>query len=147
MTIGNYIFTHDLTSPDPAFFIVYTVDPGYRVYSTTSSFGGTIYEDASPKTFNDILWHTTKLELMDLFAGPPYSHTYELPDADLFPDISVFDLRKDFEVWFVDDLWPSDSMGYFGIEGQITSVTAVPEPATVLLLALGGLALLRKRRA
>jgi len=31
--------------------------------------------------------------------------------------------------------------------GSVTNVTVVPEPATVLLLGLGGLALLRKRRA
>ena len=34
----------------------------------------------------------------------------------------------------------------FGIGAEVTSVALVPEPATVLLLALGGLALRRKRR-
>jgi YD repeat-containing protein len=36
---------------------------------------------------------------------------------------------------------------YLGIFGEITSLTPTPEPATLLLLGLGSLALLRNRRA
>ena len=38
------------------------------------------------------------------------------------------------------------SSGSFDIGGEITSITLIPEPGTVLLLGFGGLALLRKRR-
>jgi hypothetical protein len=145
MSIGNYTFVAGPISSDSAFFIVSTVDPGYRVYSTTSQFEGTIYKDNLPKNFNDIAWRWTDIELMDLLAGSGYSHSIELPNAESFPDISVFYPRKDFSVAFVDELWPSDSTGSFGIEGQITNITAVPEPSTLFFLSLGTL-LLRKRK-
>ena len=41
---------------------------------------------------------------------------------------------------------PSGTVQQVYLEGNVT-LTAVPEPATIALLALGGLALLRKRRA
>jgi len=38
-------------------------------------------------------------------------------------------------------------VGTYYIDAEVTSIELVPEPATVLLLGLGGLALLRKRKA
>jgi len=68
--------------------------------------------------------------------------TDALPDLDSWPDLSVFDRGKGFNLSFYES---SDVK--FGVHGELTSLTAVPEPATIFLLGLGGLALLRKRKA
>jgi len=140
MTVGNYTFTHDPTSSEYPFFNVYTVDPGYSL-STASRFDGTVYLDGTPQ---DIDWSIRSLELMELGTDSgEYIPTDALPDLDSWPDLSVFGWRR-FEVAF----HKSYSYGYgdFVISGEITSLTPTPEPATVLLLGLGSLALLRNRR-
>ena len=143
MTIGNYIFTHDPMSPDPAFFHVYTVDPGYYVKSDGPRFDGTIYVDGSPKTFDDITWEEPygRVRLMDVLTSSyEYITSTELPNS--FPDISVFDSRREFRTGFGEPLSVSNR-GTFIIEGDLTYL--VPEPATLLLLGLGSLALLKRR--
>ena len=148
MNIGNYIFTHDPMSPDPAFFHVYTVDPVYIVKSNAPRFDGTIYVDGSPKTFDDITWEEPygEVKLMDVWTSSDGIITStELPTS--FPDISVFDLRREFWTGFVEPSTVPNGGGFL-IEGDLTYLeVTTPEPATVLLLALGCLALLRKRRA
>ena len=143
MTIGNYMFTHDPTSSDPAYFTVGTVDPGYRVYSNAPRFDGTIYINETPQTYDDITWGYTYLELMNLWTSSgEYIPTDALPDLDSWPDLSVFDNRREFKASFYDA-----SNSNFDIAGQVTSLTVIPEPATLLLLALGSLALLRRPRS
>ena len=145
MTIGNYTFTHDPTSPDYPFFIVGTVDPGYIASSDALRFDGTVYIDGSPKIYDDITWSWTYLELFNLWtSSSEYITTDTLPDLDSWPELSVFDNRREFRVNFLESLAPDP--GSFDIYGEVTSLTVTPEPATVLLLGLGGLALLRKRR-
>jgi hypothetical protein len=143
MTIGNYSFTHDPSASDPGRFLVSTVDPGYLVDSEALRFDGTVYIDGSPKTYDDITWGWTYLELFELgTSSSEYIPTVELPDLESWPELSVFDVRRAFETRFY-----GEGDDYFRIFGEITSLTVVPEPATLLLLGLGGLALLRKRRA
>jgi len=142
MHIGNYTFTHDPMSPDPPMFRVYTVDPGYVASSDALRFDGTIYVDGSPKTYEDITWNWTYLELFDLgTSSDQYIPTDALPDLESWPELSVFDQRRAFQTQFY-----GEGDDYFGIYGEITSLTPTPEPATVLLLGLGSLALLRNRR-
>lgn len=144
MTIGNYTFMHDLTSSDP-FFYVFTGDPGYSV-STVSRFDGTVYLDGTPYSYEDIDWSIRSLDLMNLFTNSgEYIPTDALPDTSSWPDLSIFDVVREFEVAFHKSYSYGD--GDFVICGEITSLDVVPEPATVLLLGLGCLALLRKRRA
>ena len=72
----------------------------------------------------------------------------ELPNDDLpdsLPDISFFDLRKDFKVrLYANGDSPFDIHG-FEIHGNVTSLATVPEPTTLLLLSFGGLVLRRKQ--
>jgi len=143
MHIGNYTFTHNPTSPDPPMFRVYTADRVYIASSDAPRFDGTVYVDGEPKTYDDIIWGWTYLELFNLgTSSDEYITNDALPDLDTWPDLSVFDWRRAFETRFY-----GEGNDYFGIYGEITSLTPMPEPATVLLLALGSLTLLRKRRA
>jgi hypothetical protein len=140
MTVGNYIFTHDPMSSTSPFLYVSTGDLGYSytVRSLDPRFDGTIYIDGSPKTFDEVNFDPFGLTLMYL-VDPDSITTDELPSS--FPDISTFTTRN-FSVG-VDS--PPEEPG-FAIWGEVTSLTVVPEPATLLLLSLGGLALLRRRK-
>ena len=143
MTIGNYTFTHNPASSELSLFTVYTVDPGYYVRSDGPRFDGTIYVDGSPKTFDDITWEEPygRVRLMDVLTSSyEYITSTELPNS--FPDISVFDSRREFRTGFGEPLSVSNR-GTFIIEGDLTYL--VPEPATLLLLGLGSLALLKRR--
>ena len=143
MNIGNYTFTHNPISPNPALFKVYTANPCYKVNSESPRFDGTVIVDGLPLTYDDIIWGDWAfLELMDLGTSSyEYIPNDALPDLDSWPDLSVFDMWRTFGTSFYDQ-----GDGYFGIYGEVTALTVTPEPATLLLLGLGSLALLRKRR-
>ncbi|MHC4571614.1 MAG: right-handed parallel beta-helix repeat-containing protein [Planctomycetota bacterium] len=125
MAIGNYTFTHDPTSTDYPSFCVYTVDPGYSAGTQAPQFDGTIYANGVPKTYDDINWGYRYLELFNFWtSSDEYIPTDALPDLDSWPELSVFDRRKAFETRFY-----GEGDDYFGIYGQITSLTVIPEPA------------------
>lgn len=142
MTVGNYTFTHDPMAPDPAYFTVYTVDPVYIASGDALRFDGTVYIDGSPKTYDDITWGWTYLELFNLWtSSSEYIPTDALPDLDSWPELSVFDIRRAFQTRFY-----GEGDDYFGIYGDVTSLTIVPEPSTLLLLGLGVLMLRKKNK-
>lgn len=145
MTIGNYTFTHDPASLDFPFFEVGMTDPVYIVGSEAPRFDGTITADGSPKTYDDITWGYTYLELFNLLSSYAYIPTDALPDLDSFLDLAVFDLRREFSARFFEPY--AEDRGYFDIIGEVTSLTVIPEPATLFLLGLGGLFLLRRPRS
>jgi hypothetical protein len=75
------------------------------------------------------------------------SHTGIVTSTDLpttFPDISVFDLRKIFGLGFGEP-FSVPNRGTFTIDGELTHLEVVPEPATFFTLSLGSLFLRRKR--
>ena len=124
MTIGNYIFEHDLISADFPYFRVSTVDPGYDVTSPAPRFNGTIYVNGTPKTYDDITWGYTYLVLFDFLTSlDEYVPTVALPDLDSWPDLSVFDYRREFRARFF-----GEGSDYFNIYGEVTSLTVIPEP-------------------
>lgn len=144
MTVGNYTFTHDPISSTSALFEVHILSSNsysYWVRSHDPRFDGTVYIDGLPKTFDEVNFDPFGLNLMKL-VDPDSITTDELPDLDSWPDISTFTSERYFGVG-VDS--PPDEPG-FAIWGELTSLTVIPEPATLLLLGFGGLALLRRPR-
>jgi len=143
VTIGNYTFTRDPTSAKYPLFFVDKGDRGYRISSWRSRFDGTITVGGLPKTYEDIAWGSNYVHLVILITSSSEAiPTDALPDLDSFPELSVFDRGKGFDLLFYES---SDVK--FGVHGELTYLTAVPEPATIFLLAFGGLVLLRKRKA
>jgi len=144
MSLGNYVFTHEPTSGDAGLFNVYTGDRGYTAGTDTPSFDGTIYVGGSPQAYDDIIWGFRGLGVFG-FGTSSSEHitSNALPDLDSWPDLSVFDINRGFTVSFYESY---GSYGSFDVMGEITSLNVVPEPGTVLMLGLGGLVLVGKRR-
>ena len=140
MSVGNYTFTNDpagIYAP-PKIRLNSVGEKTYSVTSFSTSFDGIIYVDGLTKTYDDLSWERTDLCLASLVtSSPDFLPTDALPSS--MPDISVFDIWKGFDVYFA-----TEGGGHFGIHGELTSI---PEPATILLLGLGGLALLRNRKS
>lgn len=130
MNIGNYTFTENPTSPNLALFEVGKTDLCYKVHTTD----GIVAINGEPQTYYDI-----GITLFDLGNFSVSGLDDKLPVT--FPDLSFFSDRNEFEVTF------SDSGIGFNIGGVIDSITVIPEPTTFLLISLGSLALLKKRKA
>ena len=145
MTVGSYTFTHDSLSSESPVFNLDACDLCYHMYSGTPRFEGIVYVDGSPRTYDEITWYYANFTLARLFtSSPEYIPTDALPDVDSFPELSAFDRQRVFRVRFYEPYSPD--RGYFDISGELTSLTVIPEPATLLLFALGALSLLNKRK-
>ncbi|MBN2456154.1 MAG: PEP-CTERM sorting domain-containing protein [Sedimentisphaerales bacterium] len=140
MTIGNYTFAHNQESTEIPIFRVGAADFGYAARSLAPSFEGSIIVDGFTKTYHDSDWGYIHIALMDLLTTQPIQSD-ELPTS--LPDISVFDLRREFEARFHEPYPTGD--GYFDIYGELTSLNLIPEPATIFLFGLAGLILTIKR--
>ena len=130
MNIGNYTFMHNPMSPELAIFEVSVYGHSYAAWSHDPSFDGTVYINGSPKTYDDVNWQNFGLRLMYL-RDTDNNITDELPNS--FPDISTFTSERSFGVG-VDS--PLGAPG-FGMYGEITSLTVVPEPASAVLMIVG----------
>lgn len=128
MTIGDYTFFHNLSSPDAALFEVWKTDITYWAGSEH----GVLSINGVPQPYNDIA-----IELIYLCNASSNGPDDALPVS--FPDISFFTWRNDFHVAY------SDSQVDFEIRGVLDSITAIPEPATLVLLCFGGAVLLGRR--
>ena len=139
MSVGNYTFMNDPAFPDVALFKVSALGNfSYMAGSIAPRFDGTIYIDESPKTWDEVDLDTFGLCVLSLGGWNDYGITDALPDS--FMDLSVYSYRSFGVGSSTDHIGPG-----FNINGELTSLTTVPEPATLLPLGLGGLALLRKR--
>ena len=138
MTIGNYTFSEGSMSA------VFEIDKWplktliYSIYANFPQYTGVVYINGMPRSLDDPDWtaHSMGLKLMSHDA---LGSSEKLPTWDLFPDLSAFERERTFLVAI--DGGPS-----FGVSGEITSMTAVPEPATFVLLTLGVIGLTRKRK-
>lgn len=140
MDIGSYIFTHNPTAAEEPFFWISVGSGGfyYDVVSPSPLFYGPCWINGEPHNLENLDLSGTVINLMYLAADTKSPIGDALPDADSFPDLSVFN-ETIFRVAI-------DSSPNFEISGEVTSITAIPEPTTILLFGLGGLALLRNRR-
>ncbi len=141
MTAGNYTFTHDPAAGlDPYFYICVETSGGfyYDIVSPSSIFYGPCYLNDQPTTLEDLNLSIRGISWF-LPSNSDGTITDALPDENTFPDLSVFTEEKLLYV-------ANDSSPWLSIFSDITSLTVVPEPASVLLFGLGGVALLRKRK-
>ncbi len=137
MTFGNYTFTHNPDATESAQFVIHPSNQAaYDVRSWDPSFLGTIYINGEPKTSDDVSWEDYGMTVISL-----RSDRITLPETlpTSFPPLSDFD-GMGFGVEH--DTWTE----YFKISGEITSINVIPEPGTVLFLALGSVLLLRRRK-
>jgi len=142
MSVGNYDFTHNSQAAEPALFEVFMVNRIYSISTLTPEFDGRIYVGDAPKNWSDVEWSWSYLNVLNLWTSSlEYWQTPSLPNVETFAPLDAFDLRREFEVRMY-----GEGDDYFGIYGEITSLCVVPEPATIALLALCGLAMMRKRR-
>jgi len=146
MNVGNYSFYHNYNGNEFPYFRVGSVDQIYIVDSLSSYFDGNIYDEGISKCFNDIDWEWTHITTMKIGTSDSSNYSFgELPDS--FPDISVFDGPNEFSIKFYEPLdWNTLEQGSFLIYGELTSIQIIPEPATILLLGLGSLAVVRRKK-
>ncbi len=111
MAIGDYTFTHNSASAQPALFDVWKTDMTYRAQSLY----GIATESGLPLSFYKI--HIKLIDLCNASVGGPDDL---LPVT--FPDISFFTWRNKFEVTF------SQSGTGYQIQGELTSIEVVSEP-------------------
>ncbi len=140
MTVGSYMFLPDPAgSKDPWFYIsTWTDSFYYSVISPEALFYGPCYLNGQPTTLEDLNLSVRGIS-WSLRGDNDGTITDALPDENTFPDLSVFTEEKLLYV-------ANDSSPWVSIASDITSLTVVPEPASVLLFGLAGLALLRKRK-
>ena len=115
-------------SPDPAFFEVWKTDITYLAKSSH----GILNQNGALQPYDDI-----EIVLLDLCNASASGPDDALPIS--FPDISFFTYRNSF-----DASYSGPDIG-FDMTGHLTSIYAVPEPATFLFVALGAV-FLRIRR-
>ena len=142
LSVGNYTFGDDLLGAEEPFFRVGVVDPTYWVESPDSRFDGTIYIDGTPTGWDEVEFEMTDIILLSLWT----SSIGIIVDDSLptsFPLISEFDLRRQWGVGF--GRTGIDGGGGFGFGGELTSIRVIPEPVSVLLMGIGGLAIRRRK--
>ena len=138
MSVGNYTFTHNPETTHGPFFII-EVEPGqfrYKIRSFSPLFYGPCYLNGEPTNLEDIVYPPSCGISLYLKADTESPIGDALPDENTFPALSTFTEAR-FGAG-------SDGGITFGIGGEITSITVIPEPTSVLLFGFGGFALLRR---
>ena len=143
--LGNYKFSNDV-EPGDSSYIRTSYDGGY-IYSIKNSpthiEGNAIIDNILQPIDNDF-WGSSLNPFMKtgIRSAPDTGSPYPLPDPSL--DISDYDMYNEFRIILG---YSSEGSSYSrSIYGHLTYFETVPEPGTVLLLGLGGLGLIRKRR-
>ena len=125
ITLGNYTFTQKPATPYAWFDVGYDGGHIYSVWSVADVCGDIIVGGVLQPFDNDVgrcsLNPFMKLGISsgEPDPGPPYN----LPNP--FSDFSAFDMYKEFTIL----IWHGSS-NRFDIQGEITSLTVVPEPGT-----------------
>ena len=147
MSIGNYTFT-PFPAGEPATFRIGTMDPAYFFESDRAYYDGTIYYDGVAKARDELPKVYDHIQFCDVLYATVTDPTFtdELPTTS-FRDISLA-IRRDFRVLIenYDGVYPNWLASRIDIRGELTSLEVIPEPATLLLLGIGGLMLRKKKR-
>ncbi|MBN1256870.1 MAG: PEP-CTERM sorting domain-containing protein [Planctomycetes bacterium] len=146
--IGNYTFLHKPDSTQGLNFYTDRDSDRYQVWSEDAEFTGTFYRDGTPLAFDDYTWEQANL-YPTLLQG-----TYDdfvtddtLPQTVAWTDLEIWK-RRYFGLQFRIEEPIEDGYIWYqmAVHGNLTSMTIIPEPATVLLSGLGGLVLLGKHK-
>jgi hypothetical protein len=138
VSIGDYIFT----SSETGMSIGCYANGGYSGNTVVES-DGIVYVDSLPYEYNSINWllHKSSFRLKS---------TSFIPDSDefpsSFPDLATFDYYKRWSLISSVDIPYGYTYEGIYLYGEITSIEVIPEPCSLVLLGLGSIALLRKRR-
>lgn len=144
LTVGNYTFAYDTSAGELPLLRKYPQDHVFAAFTDTPVFTGTIYEDGIAKTWSQVDWQYTYMELFNL-----YTSVYRESIIEHLSNIDHFDIRREFHISMTEVYpqvpWMHDGSLY--IRGDITSINIVPEPGTMVLLAIGGILLKGRRRS
>ena len=141
MSIGSYTFIHNPAATEEPYFGINAGNDGffYDIRSMYSTFYGACFINGQPTNLEDINLSGCGFG-MSLVANTNSPTGDSLPNENTFPDLSVFDENRVFLI----ESWLSPA---FTVMGEVTSVTVVPEPASLFLFAVGALALLQKHKS
>jgi len=140
MNVGNYTFIGtSAAAGEPSFSI--TAEPqwfNYDVLSPRALFYGPCYLNGEPTNLEDVV-PEVGFRIMSLQGDNDGTITDALPDVETFPDLSVCTEQRVFRA----ESWLTPA---FVIHGEVTSVTVVPEPASAVIMGLGAVVLILRRR-
>jgi hypothetical protein len=140
LSIGNYLF--NFSSSEMNVLCYYPTDNCIWVTAGGSESDGLIYIDSIPYEYDSIDWALN-------YTRATLSSYSEIPTSDEFPnpflDLSLFDKNN---YWNFSSFTGDRVTTWEGIilYGDITSISVIPEPCSLVLLGLGGLAVMRRRR-
>lgn len=131
MTVGSYSFTHDLQSGELPYYFL-----GQANIATSGApvFEGLFYDEGVLVDGSEMPYRG-HMQVMKLFPSN-WQDTGIFDWPPHFSELSMYDIERSFTV---------NMYGIVFIQGELTDLLVVPEPATLLLFAFGSF-LLRKHR-
>ena len=84
---------------------------------------------------------------MDITTGVMNIHFLEDPDEDIFLDDALGDIQAWIDLeWLTGYGGAGDVLYSYNVDTELITLSAVPEPTTLMLIGLGGVLIRRKRK-